>query len=380
MNLGDVDPAYRTFIEDLLRRRGFDPARFSLDLSLKDEMFYRAILPGYPKRPGAAFYRYFESALRTHHVYRQLAEFLGGFEGLKRVLDFGSGYGRLTRTLLPRMRSSRIWAADIYPDAVAWQAETFGVVGLVSTPSPEKFGLRTNFDIVFAGSVFSHLPDGLFGRWLKRLYGLVDPRGLLAFSVHGEAYIAKGHPVDENGICFETWSESETLDPGLYGMSYVTRDYVSRVIAESCGAPASHVRAFPHAMYEGQDLWVVGGRDRDLSALQLTAAPLGGFQKVHHRGQLWNGWAVDFNPGARIVRADLYMDEELIDSMTPRSHPQETPRYFPTSPGEPVEWSFQRPARIDGKLVRVELMSSAGATSFSYASAPTEAVPAPERV
>lgn len=362
-----LDPAYRAFVHDMLRRFGFDPAAFLLEIAPDDEMFVKGVLPGYPGRPGAAFYRSMESAVRTHVVYRRLVEHLGGFGRLERVLDFGSGHGRLTRTLLPFLDRRRIWACDIYPNAVAWQAETFGVNGLVSVSDPAKFALTARHDIVFAGSVFSHLPDELFRGWLRRLYEVTAPRGLLAFSVHGAEFAPPGQEIGPQGIGYAGWSESDTLDPHIYGMSYVTEAYVREAVRDACGERvAAGMRVFPRALFESQDLYVVPGEEATLEGLDVHAPPVGSFRRIA-AGEDLAGWAVDSNPGSRIVRVDLYVDDRLAETCTPADHAADILQFFPGAPNPPVAWRF--PARIAGPdaWLRAELVSRAGGSAHCYA-------------
>lgn len=371
MTLDDLPPVYRAFVEDRLGRAGFDPATFPLTIAEDDEMFVRGMLPGYAGRHGAAFYRYVESAIRLFEVYGGLAAHLGGFERLSRVLDFGSGHGRLTRTLLQRMPRRKIWACDIYPNAVAWQAATFGVNALVSAPSPDLFALDERHEVVLAGSVFSHLPDALFRGWLGRLYELVAPGGLLAFSVHGAAFAPAGQAIGADGHGYAAWSESLTLDPQMYGMSYVTDDYVRDAVAGACGpAAAAGMRCFPRALFESQDLYVVPGADVDLAGLALTPSPLGSFRKRDGEGGGWAGWVLDTQPGARIVRASAHVGEAQVAELALTPGAEDVLRYFPGSPNAPLTWQVDEGMAAPGSVVRVEFLSSSGARGYCYAEWP----------
>ncbi len=369
MHIDDLDPAYQAFVRDLLVRSGFDPDAFHLGLGPGDEMFFKGILPGYPGRAGAAFFRYVESALRSFAVYRQIVDHLGGFPGLDRVLDFGSGWGRLTRALRHHLPRERIWACDIYPDAIAWQAETFGVNGLVSTSDPDRFALPLSYSVVFAGSVFSHLPDSLFQRWLKRLYEITGPRGLLAFSVHDAAYAPQDQAIGPQGIGFAEWSESGSLDPRVYGMSYVQRGYVERAIREAAGSKAQFA-VFPRAIFENQDLYVVAGPEADVSGLRITALPLAGFAAAGASEEGWSGWGVDPNPGGQIVRAELFVDGAHAGAMSPTADNTDVARFFPGALNTPVRWRFEPTVRGREASLRVELTSSAGVTASCYARTP----------
>jgi hypothetical protein len=366
MHIDDLEASYQTFVRDLLVRSGFDPETFHLGIGPGDEMFFKGILPGYPGRSGAAFFRFVESSLRSFAVYRQLAEHLGGFQALDRVLDFGSGWGRLTRALRQHLPAERIWACDIYPEAIAWQAETFGVNGVVSVTDPARFALPLDYSIVFAGSVFSHLPDDLFRRWLQRLYAATAPAGILAFSVHDVAYAPEGQAIAEQGIGFAEWSESGSLDAKIYGMSYVRQDYVARAIRETAGDDA-RFKMFPQAIFENQDLYVLAGPEADLSGLEITALPLASFSKAGLEGPFWSGWGVDPNPGHQIVRADLFVDDVHAGTMTPTPDNLEVARFFPGAPNPPVNWRFTPSVLSHEALLRVELTSSAGVSAVCYA-------------
>jgi SAM-dependent methyltransferase len=380
MQFCDLDLPYQTFLRDLFNRFGFDPDALHLQIPSRDEMFFKGVLPGYPGRPGAAFHRYMESSLRTYEVYRQLSEFKGGFANLGRVLDFGSGHGRLTRLLTHRMEAHRIWTCDIYPEAVAWQAQTFGVNGVVSVTDPDKYALDLPFGIVFVGSVFSHLPDGLFQNWLARLFRLTAPDGLLAFTVHDHGFAPAELQVGSTGLAYAPHSESDTLDPAIYGMSYVTESYVAAAIRDACGpAAAANSRRFPRAVYESQDLWVIGGAALDVTKLKVAATPIGSFAKIGREGQPWIGWGLDPNPGARITRANLFVGDTLRASQAPQEDNLEVMKFFPGSPNVAKRWAFDPIAVSEDTMVRVELTSTSGTRGHCYALAPFPARPDPPR-
>ncbi|MBX3484067.1 trans-aconitate 2-methyltransferase [Phenylobacterium sp.] len=367
MQFADLKPAYQGFVRDRLRRAGFQPETFHLDIPPQDEMFNRGVLPGYPGRPGAAVYRYIESALRTFDVYGRLAESIGGFGQIRRALDFGSGYGRLTRALVHRVEPRRIWACDIYAEAVAWQAETFGVNGLVSVSDPDRFALEQEHEVVFAASVFSHLPDGLFQRWLARLYDLVSPEGLLAFSVHDASFAPGDQPIGAAGIGYGLWSESQTLDPAIYGMSYVTVEYVTAAIASACGDDAArNLRRYPRALFESQDLYVVPKARLGAQSHDITIVPIGGFVG-QPPADCWVGWGLDSNTGCQIVRAELFVDGRPVASAVPTPDNHAVMKYFPGAPNIAVAWAFPRIDVGADTPLRVDLISSSGTIGHCYA-------------
>ncbi|WP_309644158.1 class I SAM-dependent methyltransferase, partial [Phenylobacterium sp.] len=223
-----IDPRYLAFIRDYLARHGLDADRFCRPLPADDEMFFKAILPNYEGDASISAFKFVESTLRHFDAYRQIVDgALGGFPKLGTVLDFASGWGRLTRVLEQRLKPRQIFVGDIYHDAVAWQEKTFGVTGVYSAPDPDGFKHGGVHDLIFVGSMFSHLPDGLFQRWLAKLHGFLGPKGVLAFSVHDEAILPAGQAMDASGLTYLRFSESGSLDLEIYGMSYVTEAYVA---------------------------------------------------------------------------------------------------------------------------------------------------------
>jgi hypothetical protein len=371
----DIPADFGYFVRDLIARKSFDPANYSLQIGSGDEMFYRAILPGFVNNDGLAFFKYFESALRIFDVYAQVAESLGGFSRLGPVLDFGSGWGRLTRSLVHRLPKENIWVSDIYPDAVAWQAETFGVNGLMSVSDPDLFPLKQQFSIVFAGSVFTHLPHDLFQRWLRKLYGLVLPHGILAFSVVEETGLQPGETIGSDGAGYFQRSESARLKHDIYGAMHVTEPYVSRSVAALDPSRTIGLRRYRRALYESQDLYLVAGSEVDLSELALIVTPLGGSTFVLRKGPsvMLGCWGIDLNAGHRLAEAEVFVGEQSIGLAELGGVYAEAESYFPAAPNAPVSWSLRVPELLPQREpLRVEMRSTAGVATLCYLTIPPE--------
>lgn len=176
---------------------------------------------------------------------------------METVLEFASGHGRFTRHLVKAMGAARVSVSDVVPDAVAFATQTFGVQGLVSSTVPEDVVWPQRYDLVFVLSLFSHLPQRTWGRWLRHLYGAVRPGGLLVFTTHG-AKAARHDQVslDADGFFFAPSSESHAIDVQEYGTTFTSEAYVRARIAEELGeAPLVHQA--PQHFWNHQDAWVV---------------------------------------------------------------------------------------------------------------------------
>ena len=256
----------------------------------------------------AALAAYFRDGLSVLSAVRQLAAWRrGGLAGLESMLDFASGYGRVTRFLVREMEPDRLWVSDIYRGAVEFQQASFGVHGFMSADRPENFTAPRRFDFIFVTSLFTHLPERTFSGWLERLLGSLSPGGLLAFSVHDAALAPPGRAMPESGILFDPSSESRSLDPEAYGSTWVTESFVRAAAARL--APGAALIRLPRALGRFQDLYAL-----DLSAeggpRAFDPGPFGSFDLCTWRpaedggGRLIiRGWAAQQASGAiRSVR------------------------------------------------------------------------------
>ena len=104
------------------------------------------------------------------------------------ILDFGCGCGRILR-YWGNLPAIEVHGCDYNPDLTRWCEKNlpFGryAVNTLTPPTvypPHKFGL------VYAISVFTHLPEALQLAWMKELRRILVPTGYLIFSTHGDHY------------------------------------------------------------------------------------------------------------------------------------------------------------------------------------------------
>jgi SAM-dependent methyltransferase len=102
----------------------------------------------------------------------------------KRILDFGAASGIMIRWLAKNATGGEVWGVDISGAHMIWCQQHLS--------PPFKFATTTSFphlpfedgyfDLIYAGSVFSHIAD-LAEAWLLELRRIVRPGGLLYLTV-----------------------------------------------------------------------------------------------------------------------------------------------------------------------------------------------------
>jgi SAM-dependent methyltransferase len=261
------------FVHALLADQGIPADSVLLDVDARDEML-EFLLSSFEGDRERALFAYFRSGLSIADAMTQILRWrFRDPARIERVLDFASGYGRVTRFLLREVPAERFWVSDIYADAVRFQQERFGVHGVVSTILPEDFACAERFDAILVTSLFTHLPEERFVGWLRRLLSLLRPGGMLLFSVHDEAILAPGVTLPSEGLLFQELSESNSLETSDYGSTWVDEAFVRRALERASDEPVSLWRS-PRGLCNFQDLYVaVREEGVDFSGLTLHAEP-----------------------------------------------------------------------------------------------------------
>ena len=104
------------------------------------------------------------------------------------TLDFGCGCGRVLRHWADLPNS--IHGCDYNPNLVNW-CRTHLPFGRFATNNlaPPLPHASASFDLIYALSVFTHLPQPLQKQWSNEMRRVLRPTGRLIISTHGEAYL-----------------------------------------------------------------------------------------------------------------------------------------------------------------------------------------------
>jgi SAM-dependent methyltransferase len=152
------------------------------------------------------------------------------FENVRYCLDLPSGYGRVLRVLQTKINASEITACDIREEAVLFCSSEFGAEPLISNADFRRIDFRKKYDLIWVGSLCTHISERSFSALLEVLYNVLENCGVLVFTTHGEYSIER--IIDKNKNVYRVpFPEKERLirifkNKGYYFTAYPhSKDY-----------------------------------------------------------------------------------------------------------------------------------------------------------
>lgn len=231
---------------------------FITEISPSDAMAQRGRLP-----------HYFAVGLGALRLIERALE-LAGKPDPSSILDLPSGYGRVLRMLRSRFPDAEVVACDLDPGAIEFCAERLGARPVRSAESLAGLELGRRFDLVWCGSLVTHLPEAEAGPAIEALARHTAPGGVLLFTTHGSRIaellrsgslapaLAPGASermladFERDGFGFATFAADPK--PG-YGFSLASRGWVEARLA---GLPGFKTLAVTEAGWdEKQDVYAL---------------------------------------------------------------------------------------------------------------------------
>lgn len=176
----------------------------------------------------------------------QCALRLGGGGSPGRILDFGSGAGRVTRWLKAAFPGAALACCDLRAQDVAFCREAFGAEAWASGTDVAALDLRGPYDLVWMGSVLTHVDEGNARGLVDKAMAALRPGGLLVATTIGRAARAvqdrdgaylegDGWPSVKRG--YDETGYGYTDYPGAegYGLSLSSPAWVTRLATAAAG-------------------------------------------------------------------------------------------------------------------------------------------------
>ncbi|MFK7743227.1 MAG: trans-aconitate 2-methyltransferase [Planctomycetota bacterium] len=114
----------------------------------------------------------------------------------QRILDLPCGHGRVLRVLKAAFPDAALTACDLDEPGVRACAEHFGATSVVSQPDLDRVSFAAPFDLIWCGSLVTHLDPAGWLSVFRMLARALAPGGVAVVTTHGRwvAYrMQQGH-------------------------------------------------------------------------------------------------------------------------------------------------------------------------------------------
>ncbi len=184
---------------------------------------------------------------------------------IRALLVLPSGYGRVIRHLVQIIPPERVTACDIDRQAIRFCASEFGVTGLISDSDFRRVHFPQHYDLIFIGSLLTHLPPTACIDLLHSLVPVLAPHGQLVFTTQGITCLEH---LDWYGPSFKAAEEryrQSIADTGVafmpypgrssYGITIHTKPYIESLMVAQFPFSVSLVRFAERSWSAHQDVW-----------------------------------------------------------------------------------------------------------------------------
>src|SRR5215831_3504443 len=86
---------------------------------------------------------------------------------VRKILDFASGFGRVSRVLTAAFPAAELTACDISRDAIEFCANAFGAKPVLSSEDPGEIEFRDKFDLIWCGTLLTQFDGMQFSKFLN---------------------------------------------------------------------------------------------------------------------------------------------------------------------------------------------------------------------
>jgi SAM-dependent methyltransferase len=173
------------------------------------------------------------------------------------ILDLPCGHGRVMRHLRHRFPDARIVGCDLLRSGVDFCAKQYGATGIYSTKDPATIPVEGTFDLIWVGSLLTHLDAPLWRPFLDFFTSKLSPSGLLIFTVGGRYNTRRRQTIPSvaEGFDRDGFGYWERSGDG-YGTAYASRPWVMSLLNEY---PNRLISYWERGWNDGQDVAILSG-------------------------------------------------------------------------------------------------------------------------
>ena len=187
------------------------------------------------------YFRAGQSALRCIASAMEAASIERYTDWPRKVLDLPSGHGRIMRAMKATFPEASFTACDINRDGIEFCARTFGARPVLSEHRGEHVDLHDSFDLIWSGSLLTHLDRDRWPGFLALFERSLETGGLLVFTVFGHEAARRLRARENEYMLTPEKAEAILEDHDRDGFGYT--DYPGQVDSGMSLASPDWVRA-----------------------------------------------------------------------------------------------------------------------------------------
>ncbi len=226
-----IDPMLMAGVLQRLKEKnaveGFNPIIHKNDIMFAFSMFNLSY-----HQPQAVYSYFFIGAMTVNNLKGILNK---NSISPQRILDFGSGYGRVSRFFPKIFPDAEVSVSEVKKQALDFQQKSFNFKTIHHTQDAGTFP-EEKFDFILALSVFTHLPQTSFEAWMTKLVESLNPNGAMVFTFFSDdqfrggttgkdfAYVQQS---EDTLLSFMSDSIRNTSD---YGETYISPNYLKNLL------------------------------------------------------------------------------------------------------------------------------------------------------
>jgi len=178
-----IPPRPLLYKKRLLSDPSLTPSERELLSKVSSRIYYK---DGMYNEDGTHYYQVGLSAIECIDEALTQAKLLAKVRDVRSILDLPCGSGRVLRFLVHRFPNAEITACELASGAVEFCARTFGAVPAFSSLKLDDVSLGKTFDLIWCGSLATHLNERGIVALLKLFHRHLSDNGILIFTTHGD--------------------------------------------------------------------------------------------------------------------------------------------------------------------------------------------------
>jgi len=165
---------------------------------------------------------------------------------IRSILDMPCGYGRVARHLVAAFPSASLTVCDVDPDMIGFCAKEFGGEPIMSNYDLKKVSYPQMYDLIWCGSLLTHLPETKFRDALDLFSRSLAANGIAVVTLHGryslsygrgtyvapERFVVAERNYYKRGFGYVDYSDNPSPNFQNYGITLSSASYVMDAIGD----------------------------------------------------------------------------------------------------------------------------------------------------